>query len=238
MGEELTKVSSASRTIIKNKYSEELWARARELVEEHPEITIVDIAKQLDMPVTTLQSRASRNNWFIKRDINDNRATEQVLNGVVRNIAYQINDMYQHAQALLETLQYTHRIKITRDEEGNIHYRNFEDWPDKPEEWIELSEEEKEGHLKYISPPRFKLFIGDLLQVTSLKSSTIEFIAKSAKASLPKLDPSTIEISRRDGEEEMTDGTNIFSGKKKPKGDKDTQDAISKIADMLKGDED
>lgn len=236
MEEGLSKVSQVSRTLIKNKYSEELWARAKELVEEHPEISIVDIAKQLNMPVTTLQSRASRNNWFIKRDIRDNRIAEQVLNGVVRNIAYQINDMYQHAQALLETLQYTHRIKITRDEEGNIHYRNFEDWPDKPEEWIELSEEEKEGHLKYISPPRFKLFMGDLLQVTSLKSTTIDFIAKSAKAALPKIDPSTIDISRRDGEEEIVDGTTIFTSKKK--GDKDTQDAISKIADMLKGDED
>ena len=227
-------VTTPSRVIVKNKYSDEQWAAAKELVEEHPEISIVDIAKQLNMPVTTLQSRASRNNWFIKRDIKDNKVAEQVLNGVVRTIAFQINDMYQHAQALLESLQYTHRIKVTRDDEGNIHYMNFEDWPDKPENWIELSEEEKAGHLRYISPPRFRLFMSDLLQVTSLKSTTIEFIAKSAKASLPKLDPRTIDISRRDAEDEVIDGTSIFAPAKKTT---ETQDTIAKLTDMLKDEE-
>lgn len=224
-----------SRVIVKNKYSDETWDLAKKLVEEHPDISIVDIAKQLNMPVTTLQSRASRNNWFIKRDINDNKAAEEVLNGVVRTLAYQINDMHQHAQALLETLQYTHRIKVTRDEEGNIHYRNFEDWPDKPENWSELSELEREGHLKYISPPRFKLFLNDLMQVTNLKSTTIDFISKAAKASLPKLDPRTIDLSRRDAEEDIVDGTTIFAPKKKEK--TETESTIEKIAEMLKEDE-
>lgn len=228
-------ILSPSRVVVKNKYSDELWAQAKELVETRPDLSIVEIAKQLDMPVTTLQSRASRNNWFVKRDIADNRKAEEILNGVVRSIAFQINDMHQHAQALLEALQYTHRIKIMRDSEGNIHYVNFEDWPDKPENWNELSEQQKEGHLKYISPPRFKLFLNDLMQVTSLKSSAIEFISKTAKASLPKLDPRTIDISRRDAEEPVVDGTDIFTVKEK--GVKtEAQKTIEKISAMLEDD--
>jgi ribosomal protein S25 len=191
--------------------SEELWARIQNDVENKPEVSLAEIAKQYNVPVTTLTSRATRNNWLEKRDLANLRKAETNIKRFIREVALQVNDLHQHASAMIEALQYSHRIKIVKDDNGALHYVNFEDWPDKPANWDELDDVEKNAYRRYISPPRLKSFMADLLQVTAMKSNTINFVTKVTKAALPKVDPSYIDILRRDGDDVIMDKSNIFT---------------------------
>jgi hypothetical protein len=118
--------------------------------------------------------------------------------------------MYQHTAAALEALQYSHRIRVWKDEEGNIHYTNFDDWPDRPYNWDTLSEEDRESHRRYISPVRLKNFMEEINNIITNKKNILDFITKVTKAALPKVDPDIINITRRESEEEKVHDTKIF----------------------------
>lgn len=191
-------------------YSKEIWEQARDLVENHPEKSIAEVAIELKMPLSTLESKARRDGWLNKRDLTKVRVADHTLNRITREIAFQVNDMYQHTSAAIEALQYSHRIRMWKDEEGNIHYTNFDDWPDRPYNWDLLSEEEKESHRRFISPVRLKNFLDELGGILNNKRNILDFITRMTKASLPKVDPDIINITRRESEEEKVHTSNIF----------------------------
>lgn len=192
------------------KYDPAVWDKAQVLVEEHPELSMSAIARQLDMPITTLESKAIRSGWFNKRDLAKAKKADYNLKRVTRELATQLNDLHGHSMALIEALQYSHRIKIVRDDDGQIHYRNFDDYPDRPVNWDTLSEEEKESFRRHISPVRLKQFTDQLQLAMSNQKETMEFVAKMTKASLPKVDPELLDISERVSQEEILDAPSIF----------------------------
>lgn len=202
--------------ISQSKYSEEAWILAKQLV-ENTNVSLREISEKTGIPISTIESRASRYGWFSSRDVAISRRAEESLKRVIREISYQVGDLYQHSFAMLEAIQYSHRIKIERTLEGDLHYRNFEDWPDKPPNWEDLDEDEREAHRRYISVPRLRLFLEDLEKVTELKISLLDFTAKVSKGTLPKLDVESIDLSRRDGEDAVVErGTVFFSKKDSP----------------------
>jgi len=212
----------------KSKYTEEAWGLAKNLV-ENTEVSLREISEKTGIPISTIESRSSRYGWLSKRDITSSRRSEESLKRVTREISYQVGDLYQHSFAMLEAIQYSHRIKIERTLDGDLKYRNFEDWPDKPENWDDLTDDEKEAHRCYISVPRLRLFLEDLEKVTELKKSLLDFTAKISKGTLPKLDVEAIDLSRRDGEEMLLETGHIFE--KKEKDPKNT--AKIKLEDMI-----
>src|ERR1035438_1207796 len=129
-----------------SKYSPEVWAEAQNLVESHPELSLIEISKKFSMPITTLESKATRNGWLNKRDLSKVHKADESLKKIVREVAFQINDLHGHVLAMLEAVQYSFRIQIVRDDDGSIHYRNFEDFPDRPLDWEELSAKKKEAY--------------------------------------------------------------------------------------------
>lgn len=191
-------------------YSEDVWSKAADLVENHPEQSLAEIAAELKMPLSTLESKSRRAGWLNKRDLTKVRVADRTLNRITREIAFQVNDMYQHTSAAVEALQYSHRIRMWKDEEGNIHYTNFDDWPDRPYNWDAISEEEKEAHRRFISPIRLKNFLDELNSILNNKRNILDFITRITKASLPKVDPDIINITRRESEEDKVHNTNIF----------------------------
>jgi hypothetical protein len=191
-------------------YSKEVWDKARDLVENNPEKSLAEIAGEIQIPVSTLESKARRDGWLNHRDLTKVRVAALTLNRITREIAFQVNDMYQHTAAALEALQYSHRIRVWKDEEGNIHYTNFDDWPDRPYNWDTLSEEDRESHRRYISPVRLKNFMEEINNIITNKKNILDFITKVTKAALPKVDPDIINITRRESEEEKVHDTKIF----------------------------
>ncbi len=204
-----------------SKYAPEVWTKAQDLVENRPDISISDIARKVGMPITTLESKASRNGWLNKRDLSKVRKADESLKKITREIAFQINDLHSHAIAMLEAAQYSFRIKITRDKDGKMHYVNFDDFPDRPLDWETLSEDAKEAYRRYIPPPRLKAFHEQIHFILEREKDTIEFVTKMTKASLPKIDPDIIDMTSRASEEnDILDNTGIF--KAGPKADTDT----------------
>lgn len=202
----------SARSSQRSKYSDEDWRKAQDLVENTP-TSLREISTITGIPVSTIESRASRYGWLSKRDLTAVKESTASVKRVIRELAYQINDMHQHTSALLETLQYSHRIKIERGLDGDIRYVNFEDWPDKPANWSELSEEEKEVHRRYISVSRFRLFKEDLKEILELQAANTDFIAKVSKGTLPKLDVDSLDLSRRSGDDTILSTGSIFAPK-------------------------
>lgn len=196
----------------RSKYSDEEWRVAQDLV-ENTQTSLREISSITGIPVSTIESRASRYGWLAKRDLTSVKESTASVKRVIRELAYQINDMHQHTSALLESLQYSHRIKIERTLEGDIRYVNFEDWPDKPSNWDELSQEDKEAHRRYISVPRFRLFKEDLKEILELQGANTDFIAKVTKGTLPKLDVEALDLSRRSGDDTIQATGSIFAPK-------------------------
>jgi len=226
----LTTVKKPGRPTV---YSKEVWVQAQNLVENHPEKSIAEIALELKMPLSTLESKARRDGWLNRRDLTKVRVADQTLNRITREIAFQINDMYQHTAAAIEALQYSHRIRMWKDEEGNIHYTNFDDWPDRPYNWDDLPEEEKEAHRRFISPVRLKNFLDELNNILNNKKNILDFIAKITKASLPKVDPDIINITRRESEEEKDHNSKIF----RPEPKEGLDEIKKQLDNTLEGDE-
>jgi hypothetical protein len=217
-----------------SKYSIETWATAEDLVENHPEKTLTEIAVQLKMPLTTLESKSSRAGWLNKRDISKVRKADESLKKIVREVAFQINDLHSHVIAMIEALQYSHRIKIVRDDDGKMHQINFDDYPDRPVNWEELSEEKKEAYRRFIPPARLKAFHEQLHMVLQRQQATIDFTSRMTKAALPKIDPNIVNfISRPAEENDLIDNTDIF--KIVPKKEDNLEDSVTKMLDELKG---
>ena len=210
-------------------YDKKVWEIAEDLVENHPEKSLFDISIELKMPLSTLESKAKRGGWLDRRDKTKVRVADQTLNRVTREVAFQLNDMYQHTSAMVEALQYSHRIRMWKDESGNIHYYNFDDWPDRPSNWDSLSEEEKDSYRRFITPVRLRNFLGELDTILGKKRDILDFIAKVTKATLPKVDPDIINLTRREVEEDKVHNTKIF--KYEPKED------LDKIKDLLDNNE-
>jgi hypothetical protein len=200
-------------------YTPELWNKAEDLIENHPEKSLAEVAKELEMPFSTLESKARRAGWLDRRNKSKITVAEKNLSRITREIAFQLNDMYQHTSAMVEALQYSHRIRMWKDEDGNIHYYNFDDWPDRPSDWDTISEEEKDGYRRFITPVRLRNFLGELDNILGKKRDILDFIAKVTKATLPKVDPDIINLTRREVEEDKVHNTKIF--KYEPKEDLD-----------------
>jgi hypothetical protein len=186
--------------IIKSNFTDEQWNQAKELVVSRPDVSLLDISKTIGIPVSILENRAVKQNWMAKRDSEEQKINTRSLNRIIGEVALQLNDVHQHVSALMESLQYSHRIKIEQDEEGNLHYKNFEDFPGKPkkEEWETMSEEKKDAILHYIAPSRFARFMNDLSMILNLRNNNINFVSKMTKGGLPKVDPNILDLSRRD----------------------------------------
>lgn len=216
-----------------SKYSPELWAQAQDLVENHPEYSLTEIAKKIKIPVTTLESKASRAGWLNKRDLSKVRKADESLKKIVREIAFQINDLHAHVIAMIEALQYSHRIKIVRDDDGKMHYINFDDFPDRPINWEELNEREKEAYRRFIPPTRLKAFNEQLHMILQRQQTTIDFTTKITKAALPKVDPDIVDFASRPAEEDdMIDGTGIFKTDHKKE---NIEANLDKMLDNLEG---
>lgn len=186
--------------IVKSSYTEKQWEEARELIVSKPEVPLKEISRVVHIPLSILESRAVKQGWMTKRDMEGSKKNVEDLNRIIGEVALQINDLHQHVSALMESLQYSHKIKIERDTEGNVHYKNFGDFPDRPtqKEWDEMDDEKKEAVLRYISPSRLARFMSDLMMVLNIKNSNLNFISKMTKGGLPKVDPSILDLSRRD----------------------------------------
>lgn len=199
--------------IVKSTYTDEQWEQARELITTKPETQLSDIAATVGIPLIILENRAVKQNWLAARDYQDAKLSTRNLNRVIGEVALQLNDVHQHTAALLEAIQYSHRIKIDQDSEGRIHYKNFEEFPGKPSQdiWDNFSEEQKEAALRYISPSRLARFMADLMTVLNLKNNNINFITKMIKGGLPKVDPNILDLSRRDSDSQVMDGIPIFN---------------------------
>lgn len=208
----LTVPEKKNKIVTYTKYPDRTWERAKYLV-LNTDRKLKDIAKELIMVESTLIARAYKLGWMSKRDKNDIVTAEENLERVIKEIAYQINDLNEHAGAKMEALQYSHRIKIIRDEEGRLHYRNFNDWPDKPPKdlWDKMSADDKQSHLMYIRPARYRAFSEELEAIFKLRQETLNFSAKMTKGSLPKIDAGVLDMSRRDTDDVIFDEGSIFS---------------------------
>jgi len=229
---QIVPIQRTSRGAI-SKYAPEVWGKAQNLVENHPEVSLTEIAKICGMPITTLESKASRAGWLNKRDLSKVRKSDENLKKIVREVAFQINDLHAHVIAMIEALQYSHRIKIVRDDDGKMHYINFDDFPDRPENWAKLSDKKKEAYRRHIPPVRLKAFLEQMHMVLQRSASTLDFVQKNSKAALPKIDPEIVMLGSRTSEEDdIIDGTGIFEVKQEK-----VKEDIEKIMDELKGKE-
>jgi hypothetical protein len=194
-----------------SKYAPEVWTEAQDLIENHPETSLSAIAKKFEMPITTLESKALRSGWLNKRDLSKVRKADESLKKIVREVAFQINDLHAHVIAMLEAVQYSFRIKIVRDDDGTMHYLNFDDFPDRPANWEELTAKQKDAYRRYIPPPRLKSFLEQVHYILQRQTTTIDFVTKMTKAALPKIDPEIVNLSTRPAEDnKFVDNTGIF----------------------------
>lgn len=215
-----------------SKYTPEVWSQAQDLIENHPEKSITEIAALIKMPITTLESKASRAGWLNKRDLSKVRKADESLKKIVREVAFQINDLHAHVIAMIEAIQYSHRIKIVRDDDGKMHYINFDDFPDRPVNWEELEEKQKEAYRRFIPPGRLKNFLEQLHMILQRQTTTIDFVTKMTKAALPKVDPEIVNMGSRTSEEnDMLDGTGIFEAAKKEV----KENVLDSLMEELKG---
>lgn len=213
-----------------SKYAPEVWTEVQDLVENHPERSMSEIAKKFEMPITTLESKALRSGWLNKRDLSKVRKADESLKKIVREVAFQINDLHAHVIAMLEAVQYSFRIKIVRDDDGTMHYVNFDDFPDRPADWEELTVKQKEAYRRYIPPPRLNAFLAQVHFILQRQTSTIDFVTKMTKAALPKIDPDIVNLSTRPAEDNrFVDNTGIFKTVNKEEIKKELDELVESI---------
>lgn len=188
--------------------SADVWDTIRDLIVNKSDISLTEISKATSIPVKTIEAQALQSGWLTKRDLNVIVKTQHELNRVMLEISQHINESDRHAEAFIEALQYSHRIKIVRDADGAIHYRNFEDFPDRPDSWASLDETQRNALLKYIPPARLSKFWQDILTVRNFQKSLVDYVGKMSKASLPKMDVTTVTLANK-VIEEIDDKTEI-----------------------------
>lgn len=181
-------------------YTDDQWEEAQRLV-LNTSLPITIIAERTGIKYHALYTRAKTKRWLNARDLNDNnRATERLVD-IVRDITGQVTDTNEHALAMIEALQNSHRIIIVRDPEGHLHYQNMRPtWPGQPDNYDNLTEEAQQIHLRTIETGRLQSFLSDIMAVLELKMTNVEFIAKNFKGTLPKLDIFALDIQRRDAD--------------------------------------
>ena len=181
-----------------SKYPIEKWSLTQELIVTRTDLTLQEIASTVDIPFDTMYAYAKRKGWLLLRDANDTRRAGLHLARIIKDIAGQTTDIHEHTVAMVEALQNSYRIMIVRDSDGHIHYQNMPPtWPTKPVNYDSLNPEEKERELLTIDQARLQNFLSDLITVLKLKMENINFLQKMIKGSLPKVEPSAVDISRR-----------------------------------------
>lgn len=190
--------------------SADVWETVRDLIVNRTDVSLTDIAKATGIPSKTIEAHALQSGWLTKKDLNNIVRTQNELNRVMSEISIQLNDANSHAEAFIEALQYSHRIKIVRGSDGTIHYRNFEDYPDRPSNWLSLDESQREALRRYIPPSRLSKFWQDILTVLNFKQGIINFVSKMSKASLPKMDVTAVTIASKD-QGPIDDTTEIYN---------------------------
>jgi hypothetical protein len=188
--------------------SADVWDTIRDLIVNKTDVSLVEIAKATGIPVKTIEAQAIQSGWITKRDLNVIVKTQNELNRVMLEISFQINESDRHAEAFIEALQYSHRIKIVRAPNGSLHYRNFEEYPDRPDNWLSLDPTQREALLRYIPPSRLAKFWQDILTVQNFKKSLVDYVSKMSKASLPKMDVTAVTLANQITEE-IDDKTEI-----------------------------
>jgi hypothetical protein len=185
---EIVKVSSTSADV---------WETIREIIINKSDVSLIEVSKATGIPVKAIEAQAIQAGWLTKRDLNVIVKTQNELNRVMLEISYQINESDRHAEAFIEALQYSHRIKLVRDAQGSLHYRNFEEYPDRPDNWLTLDETQREALRRYIPPSRLSKFWQDILTVQNFKKSLVDYVSKMSKASLPKMDVTAVTLSNK-----------------------------------------
>jgi hypothetical protein len=187
--------------IQKYRISPTTWAKAQDLIITRPDIPLVRIAEKMNIPPEILRQKAAGAGWLNLRDLADvERATEKIQH-IIKDLAFQINDFHEHASAMVEALQFAHRIQIVRDPMGHLHYQNMPPvWPGKPDNFSSMTQEEQQKALNTIEPRRLQVFTNDMMSINAMKGSNFNFITKMLKGSLPKIDPIALDISRRDAD--------------------------------------
>lgn len=172
-----------------------VWETVRDFIINKPEVSLEDISKATGIPVKTIEAHALQSGWLTKKDLLAAARNQQELNRIMLEVAEQITEANEHAAAFLEALQYSHRIKIVKNPDGSISYRNFEEYPGRPDGWESLDETQREALRCYIAPARLSKFWTDILTVLNFKQGIISFVSKMSKASLPKMDVSALKLS-------------------------------------------
>lgn len=191
--------------------ADEKWEEARNLIISRPDLSYAVVAKTVGIPVNSLTARAVRLNWQAQRDQIEAVNINDKLQNIIEQIAAQISDMNVHLVGMVEGLQNAYRIKIVKNLDGTISYKNFDDYPGRPDNWHSLTTQEQEALLRYIPPARFVRFIEDLMKIFSYKTNIINFVAKFVKGSLPKIDPFTLDLSKRDIDKTVVDDIPVIS---------------------------
>mgnify|MGYP003423793213 CR=1 FL=1 len=189
--------------------SEESWKKAEYLFKYNVTMTVSQIAKETGILESAIEERAKARGWTLQRTFDTVKTINANLQKVTKAIAGQINELNGHSVAMLKAVQYSHRIRITKDAEGELCYMNFPDWVDRPPDFDKKSKEEQEALLLTISPARLEAFFRALGQIFNLKLSLVRFIASMVKADFPKIDPSAININRNSDVDIIND-TPIF----------------------------
>lgn len=210
-------------------YKEELWDTVRDMIVNRPDVSLVDISRVTDIPIREIEITATNKGWLSKRDLTSIKATQASLNRIMTDISYQLNETNEYVAAFIEAIQYSHRIKILKNPDGSLHFRNFEDFPDRPKDWDTLSEEVKEAYMKYINPSRLTKFWMDLNSALNVRTGVLNFIAKVSKGSLPKVNPTVIDVSRTGTGTVLEDPVPIFQDKVEKDDKADINDLINKI---------
>lgn len=187
-----------------SKYSIDKWEKAQELLTTRQDLTIDQIATMVEIPAATLYNSARRKGWIALRDLSDIRKSSARLSEIIKDIAGQTTDVHEHTIAMVEALQNSFQIQIVRDNEGHIHYQNMPPlWPNKPVNFDQMSIEDQQKALLTIETPRLESFITDLIGVIRVKMENMTFVTKMIKGSMPKIDPMTLDLSRRIGDTEI-----------------------------------
>jgi hypothetical protein len=199
-----------NKSIVKSTIvSVDVWDTVKDLIINNKDVSILDISKATGISTKAIEAQAIQAGWIVKRDLNRIAKTQKELNRVMVEISTQLNDAHNHASAFIEAIQYSHRIKIVRNNDGTLSYRNFEEYPDRPTNWSLLNEDQREALRKYIPPSRLSRFWSDILTVLNFKHGIINFISKMSKASLPKMDVDTITMSNAGNSTPVDDSIEI-----------------------------
>ncbi len=220
--------------------SADVWDTVRDLIINKSDVSLTEISKATGIPVKTIEAHALQSGWITKRDLNVIVKTQNELNRVMIEISVQLNEATSHAEAFIEALQYSHRIKIVKESNGVVHYRNFEEYPDRPDNWASLDEIQKEALRRYIAPSRLSKFWQDILTVLNFKQGIINYVSKMSKASLPKMDVTTVTLASKDTGliDDSVEIASILDNSKEGSSGDELQQMINNLNKEIEGKED